>query len=228
LKRILVVESTRPVDGLSGSLFRRRECTLLVASSGAEALALAEKEMPELIIYDDNVGDFTSEDFVQALHSREGSDEVPVMVILDQGDEAREGPILRAGASAVVFHPPDEIEMNAKVCELLGISLRRHVRTFVKMKVDATLGASTHFATIGNISLGGVLIETEQRVRAGDIIKLSFFLPGDDEAITVISKVVREVPAAGEGRAYGCQFLDLSDVARTRIHEFVSAAEDDE
>jgi DNA-binding response OmpR family regulator len=227
MKRILVVEGSQPVEGLSSSLFKRRECTLLVASSGAEGLALAEVERPELVIYDARVGDFSAEDFVQALHSTEGGDELPVLVVLDETEREREGPILRAGASAVVFRPPDEIEMNAKVCELLGISLRRHVRTFVKMKVDATLGAATHFATIANISLGGVLIETDKRVRPGDIIKLSFFLPGDDDAITVITKVVREVPTGGEGRGYGCQFLDLTDSARTRIHEFVTATSED-
>jgi DNA-binding response OmpR family regulator len=227
MKKILVVESSRPVEGLSSSLFRRRECTLLVASSGAEALALAENERPDLVIYDDLIGDFSSEDFVQALHSSEVGDEVPVLIVLDEGEQAREGPLLRAGASAAVFRPPDEIDLNAKICELLGISLRRHLRTFVKMKVDATIGSSTHFATIANISLGGVLIETDRRIRRDEIIKLSFFLPGDDDAITVIAKVMREL-SGGDLPAFGCQFLDLADDARERIHAFVTDAEGEE
>jgi len=164
---------------------------------------------------------------VQALHSSDVGDEVPVLIVLDVGEEAREGPLLRAGASAAVFRPPDEIDLNAKICELLGISLRRHLRTFVKMKVDATIGSSTHFATIANISLGGVLIETDRKIRRDEIIKLSFFLPGDDDAITVIAKVVREL-STGDGTAFGCQFLDLADDARERIHHFVADAEGDD
>ena len=226
MKKILIVESNRPIEGLSSSLFRRRECVLEVASSGAEALALAEKSRPDLVVYDGLIQDFTPEEFVQALHTGGASDEPRVIVMLEEGEERREGPILRAGASAVLFRPIGEVDLNAKVCEVLGISLRRHLRTFVKMKVDTTVGASAAFATISNISLGGVLIESERPMRKGDIVKLSFFLPGDDDPIQAIARVVRVVPS-GESKAYGCQFLDLPESSKERIHEFVTAAEGD-
>jgi CheY-like chemotaxis protein len=228
MKKILVVESSRPVQGLSGALFRRRECVLEVASTAAEALAKAEADHPDLVIHDELVADMSVEDFVQALGTLEGAEEVPVLVVLDDGHEDREGPLLRAGAAAVVFRSTDEIALNSKVCELLGISLRRHLRTFVKMKVDATIGGAACFATIANISLGGALIETDRTMRRGDVIKLAFFLPGDDDAITVISKVIRDESGSGPLRAYGCQFLDLTESARHRIHAFVTDAEGDD
>lgn len=227
MKKILVVESNDPIEGLSSALFRRRECVLDVASSGAEALTSADKATPDLVLYDALVTDFSPEDFVQALHSSAGGEDTPVLVLLQQGEAAREKTILQAGANAVLFRPTRDVDLNAKVCELLGISLRRHVRTFVKMKVDATVGATTAFATISDISLGGVMIETDHPITVGEIIKLSFFLPNDDDAITVISKVVREVPKE-DGQGYGCQFMDLTDSSRKRIHDFVTAAEGDE
>ena len=227
MKKILIVESNRPIEGLSGSLFRRRECILEVASSGSEALGLAEKNRPDVVIYDGLVADFSPEEFVRALHSSQVTDDVRVVVMLHEGEEKREGPILRAGASAVLFQPTSEVDLNAKVCEVLGISLRRHLRTFVKMKVDTTVGATTHFATISNISLGGVLIETDKAIRKGEIIKLSFFLPGDDDPIQAIARIVRAL-TSGENKAYGCQFLDLSDSAKLRIHEFVTAGDGDD
>jgi DNA-binding response OmpR family regulator len=223
VKKVLVVEGARPIEGLSGSLFKRRECTLMVASSGAEALSLSETDHPDLVLYDAGMTDLSPDDFVQALHSADA--DTPVIVVIDPEQSSREGHMLRAGASAVVVRPVDEIALNSKVCELLGISLRRHLRTFVKMKVDATVGAQTLFATISNISLGGVLVDCDRPMTMGDIIKLSFFLPGDDVPITVISKIVRMVGSTGNH--YGCQFLDLSDSSRHRIHEFVTAAEGD-
>lgn len=224
MKRILLVESHQPVEGLSSSLFRRRECTLEVASSAAEALALVGASAPDLVLFDDLVDDRSAEELVQALLDAAAGADLPVLVLIGPEEAKREGPILRAGAAAVLTRPPDEVELNVKVCELLGISLRRHVRTFVKMKVDATVGGATHFATISNISLGGVLIESEKALKIGDIVKLSFFLPDDDDAITVIAKVVRK-----EGvHAHGCQFLDLADSARERILSFVTDQEGDE
>jgi CheY-like chemotaxis protein len=225
-KKILVVESNHPIEGLSGALFRRRECVLEVASSGAEGLAAAEKHAPDLVLLDGRIDDYPAEDFVQALHSSAAGESVPVIVILDPEEGLREQAVLKAGARSVVYRPADEIELNANVCEALGISLRRHVRTFVKMKVDATVDAGTHFATISNISLGGVLIQTDHPVQLGEIIKLSFFLPGDDDPIGAIAKVVRE--GRGAERGYGCAFLDLPDTSRQRILEFVTAAEGDE
>jgi CheY-like chemotaxis protein len=223
VKKILLVEGPHPIDGLSSALFRRRECVLLVASSGAEALTVAKADQPDLVMYDARLTDYSPEEFVKALHGKH--DEIPVIVIADIALVLRETAMLRSGASAVIFHPIDQIALNTKVCELVGISMRRHVRTFVKMKVDATIGAQTLFATISNVSLGGVLVDSERPMKIGDIIKLSFFLPGDDVPITVISKVVRSVGT--EGQSFGCQFLDISDSCRHRIHSFVTASDGD-
>lgn len=223
MKKILVVEGRRPIEGLSGALFRRRECVLEVASSAAEALASMENDPPALVLLDAEVDDFTAEELIEATAST-GHGGVSVIVVLPEDSALDEGRLLRCGASAVLRRPTDEIDLNVKVCEALGISLRRHLRTFVKLKVDATIGTKTHFATISNISLGGVQVETGETLSAGDFIKLQFFLPGDDEAITAIVRVVRQ---AGD-RGYGCQFLDLTDAARERIHEFVTEASGDE
>lgn len=223
MKKILLVEGPHPIDGLSSALFRRRECVLLVASSGSEALEVAAADHPDLVMYDARLPDFTPEDFVRTLQG--AHEDVPVIVVADIALVLRETAMLRSGASAVLYHPLDQVALNTKVCELVGISMRRHVRTFVKMKVDATIGARTLFATISNVSLGGVLVDSEQPMKIGDIIKLSFFLPGDDVPITVISKVVRTV--GSEEQSFGCQFLDLSDSCRHRIHEFVTAADGD-
>ncbi len=226
MKKILVVESSRPIEGLSGALFRRRECVLEVASSAAEAIARASDAAPNLILFDAFIDDFSVEDFVHAVQSVEGGDSLPVLVILEREREAEQTRILQVGASAVLLRPADEIELNVKVCELLGISLRRHLRTFVKMKVETTIGRTTRFATVANISLGGVALETDGKLPMGEIIKLQFFLPGDDEAISVIGKVVRDSTSEGP-RNYGCQFLDLTEEGRHRIHDFVTSTEGD-
>lgn len=224
MKKILLVEGTMPLEGLSGSLFRRRECVLEVASSAAEALESAEASRPDLVLHDDRVKDMPPADFVTALRSLSG-EPIPVIAFVARDDEDAASALERAGANAVVERPAEEIALNAKMCDLLDISLRRHLRTFVKIKVDATFGGATHFATISNISLGGVLVDSEKPIDMGQIIKLSFFLPGDDVPITVIGKVVRQ--ASPDRHAYGCEFLDLSDEQLQRVHEFVTAIEAD-
>ena len=228
MKKILVVESSQPIEGLSGALFRRRECVLEVASSAAEAIARASEAAPDLILFDAFIDDFSVEDFVQAVQSAEvGGEPLPVLIILEKEREDEGTRMLQAGASAVLMRPADEIELNVKVCELIGISLRRHLRTFVKLKVEATIGQTTRFATVSNISLGGAALETDGKLPLGEIVKLQFFLPGDDDAISVIGKVVRDAEDEGPS-SYGCQFLDLTEGDRHRIHDFVTSTEGDE
>lgn len=222
MKKILLVEGSMPLEGLSGSLFRRRECILEVASSAGEALEVSDSSRPDLVLYDARVKDMAADEFVGALRSLSG-DPIPVIAFVDPGDARREAQLKKMGADAVFPRPPDEIALNARMCELLDISLRRHLRTFVKIKVDATVGGSTHFATISNISLGGVLVDSDKPIPIGEVVKLSFFLPGDDVPITVIGQVRRQ--ANPERNSYGCEFMDLSDVQRQRIHEFVTAIE---
>ena len=227
MKKILVVESSNPIEGLSGALFRRRECVLEVASSAAEAIARSSESAPDLVLFDAFIDDFSVEDFVQAVQSTEAGEPLPVLIVLEKEREEEQVRMLQAGASAVLLRPADEIDLNVKVCELLGISLRRHLRTFVKLKVEATIGQTTRFATVSNISLGGAAVETDEKLPMGEIVKLQFFLPGDDEAISVIGKVVRDAASQGPS-SYGCQFLDLTDESRHRIHDFVTSTEGDD
>ncbi len=224
MKKILLVEGPMPLEGLSGSLFRRRECVLEVASSAAEGLEVAEGSHPDLVLYDGRVSDMSPEEFALALRSLDGP-RCPVIAFVGDGEDARIAALAKSGVDAVFPRPADEIAVNAAMCELLGISLRRHLRTFVKIKVDATYGGTTHFATISNISLGGVLVDSDKPIAMGEVVKLSFFLPGDDVPITVIGKVVRQ--EKDSKHSYGCQFLDLTETQLQRIHEFVTAAEGD-
>ena len=213
-----------PLGGLSGSLFRRRECVLDVASTAAEGLEVAEGTHADLVLYDCRVSDMTPEEFAVALHSLD-CPRLPIIAFIGDDEDERRGPLAKAGVDVVFRRPADEIAVNAAICELLGISLRRHLRTFVKIKVDATYSGATHFATISNISLGGLLVDSDKSIALGEVIKLSFFLPGDDVPIAVIGKVVREV--SDDKHSYGCQFLDLTETQLHRIHEFVTAAEGD-
>jgi len=221
MKTILLVEGPIPVRELSGSLFRRRECVLDVASSGSEALDRVRERAPDLVLYDSRVPDLDPASFVESLADEHGS--VPVIALLEEHEAERDIKVLEAGASAVLVRPIDEIDLNATIRDVLGIQLRRHLRMFVKIRVDATVGESTHFATIRDLSLSGVRIESERPVRIGDVVKLAFFLPNDDVPVMALCRVVRE--AGGEPPCHGCEFVGLSVDERQRIHDFLNTVE---
>ena len=69
---------------------------------------------------------------------------------------------------------------------------------------------------LGDLSLGGAFIESEQIYTVGAVLNLRFKMPGQHNFVTCTS-IVRNVRFGG----FGVQFLDLSSESRWQIQEFI-------
>jgi uncharacterized protein (TIGR02266 family) len=73
-----------------------------------------------------------------------------------------------------------------------------------------------------NINEGGLFIETEAPVEMDARVQLQFSLPGSDEPIKAVGRVVHVGPAGRGGPAgIGIEFEELDARARERIDELV-------
>jgi len=80
-------------------------------------------------------------------------------------------------------------------------------------------------ATVRNISAGGLLLETDFRMKQGTAVELQIALR-KTESMTVLAKAVHVVrPARGAGkdapRLYGCEFTEIGQPQRKAIIEYV-------
>lgn len=100
------------------------------ARTGTEALKMARKFQPDLIIASTDLSDFDSSAFVQAVHNCEMIETLPVILILAQDTPEARIKALEAGASEVLSKPVDELLLLARLRSLLR---QRHIDHDLKL-----------------------------------------------------------------------------------------------
>ena len=125
------------------------------ARTGAEALKMAKKFQPDLIIASTELSDFDSTAFVQAIHNCDMIEAMPVILILAQDTPEARINALKAGASEVMSKPVDETLLLARLRSLLR---QRHIDHDLKVHsgTASALGfaeAQQSFARPGRVAV---------------------------------------------------------------------------
>lgn len=187
-----------------------------VAATAAEGQAAARRLRPEIVL--------VSRDLAGAIGLVKGLRDDPAtrrtsVVGLARGDFATsELALLEAGANAILRLPPDA-DWDERLLRLMQVPVRRDVRAAVTLEVDLGLGASgTAFAALAlNLSLSGLLIETNESLSVGDDLTFAFGLPDNGGEVRGGARVVRH----GSAGQYGLQFDTVKGDGRVKIKHFV-------
>ncbi|MEM7244067.1 MAG: PilZ domain-containing protein [Acidobacteriota bacterium] len=222
MKKILVVEGHRPIEGLSGSLFRRRECVLGVASSYREALDVDAADRVDAFLVDSDLPGSTAEEFMEKLVEQGGTG--AVLVVVDRDADERAAELLSAGAADIVRRPTCTTELTAKICQHLGVGLRQHERSLIELDATGTVGDTDFPVRIVDMSMGGVRFESTRRLTENEILRLKLALPGSNEDIIALGKIVRSESASGTW-SHGLQFMDLPSWHVPAMEEFLTQVE---
>jgi c-di-GMP-binding flagellar brake protein YcgR len=109
-----------------------------------------------------------------------------------------------------------------QVRQLLDISSRASYRVLVSVTVEGSLKDGKFFGRSENISVTGMLLETDKILEKGARLKCSFFLPDAPQLITT-AEIVREIKQAAnaKSRKYGMRFLSLSPEATASVRKFI-------
>lgn len=100
------------------------------ARSGAEALKMAARHKPDLVLASTDLSDFDSNAFVRAIRACDADDTLPVILILSRDTPEARIEALKAGASEVLSKPVDETLLLARLRSLLR---QRHMDNDLKM-----------------------------------------------------------------------------------------------
>jgi uncharacterized protein (TIGR02266 family) len=108
--------------------------------------------------------------------------------------------------------------------EAFGAERRRSIRTDLIVRVDYATIDEMFSEFTRDINEGGLFIETEKPRPVGTEVTMHFNLPGSDEMLVTVGRVVRH--AAGDGDALagmGIEFDELSADDRKKIDEIIRA-----
>jgi c-di-GMP-binding flagellar brake protein YcgR len=124
------------------------------------------------------------------------------------------------GANAYLKKPFHSDHLTEKVTALLSIPRRQSYRVLLKASVNGAQENDFFYCSSRDISVAGIMIETERIVNKGDMLSLLFVLPGHGQ-ISAEGEVMR-IDNRGTVPGYGIRFLHLSHTNREAIKAFIA------
>jgi uncharacterized protein (TIGR02266 family) len=229
-KRILVVDDVKLFRDLVHVVLGGTGYEIVPAGSGAEALELARREPPDLVLLDLYMPGMDGEATCRAIRSDPALADVPVIMVTSGGEPREVARCVGAGCDDYVLKPIRRGPLVRKITGLVDERAFERVRVPVDVPVDfAERGVEAARAGRAvNISAGGLFVETTAPLDRGADLAVSFELPMP-EAAGALSAVGRVAWVNGPGElrkrdfgpGMGIAFRELSDTGRSAITRFV-------
>lgn len=231
-RKILVVDDAAMFRELE-SLFLARSGRVLTAADGAEALEIAQRERPDVIVTDLSMPGMQGDELCRRVKGDSDLERIPVIVVTghEGGDEHERA--VRAGADDVVDKPVNRVSLIQAVNHFLRLAERGLVRVPLETDVRIALSAQEAWGWSRNVSRGGIFLEVPEAIPEPETeMQLEFRLPEVPAALAPTAKVVWRRHGDGSMPAgMGLQFLKLDrDAARSLddfVYEHASAETDD-
>ncbi len=220
MNKIFVAEALRAFIEEQKSLLNRNDVRLFSARTAEDVLKLHRTERMDLIIADLDMPDMGGDELCARIRADAKLGTV-YFILICSGRKAALEKAERCGANSFITRPFNLPEIADRVGRLLDIPRRRDTRALVKVSVQGQFRAEPFFCISCDVSVSGILIETDKTLAKGDMMNCSFFL-ANTERVHVKGEVMRVV--RGEKSAYSCgvRFIEHSADAKSRIAKFVA------
>lgn len=199
----------------------REDFRLITAQSGAEALQLQKEHLFDLIMSDLHLHDMGGDTLCSTLRNEEIVQN-PAIILICYDKATEHDRVARSGADAKIIRPVQPEQIIDTVGSLLDMQIGRTKRAMFTVKVVSKKGAVEFYCLSLDISITGILLETEYHLDIGDRIVCQFTLPGACQIATE-GNVVRSIKAQEKVYKYGIQFVGLSRSSHKEIESFVAS-----
>lgn len=219
--RILVVDDLAIFRELE-TRFLAGAGQILTAETGAEALAVARRERPEVVVADFALPDIEGDALCKELKGDPALASTAVILVTRGLDAESRARAVRAGADDVLVKPIERLPLIEAVSRFLRVPVARSLaRVPIATPVRIRRGDREYPGRVRTLSRGGVFVETECDAPPGTELDLEFRLPDTGFDVSTTARVVwlRDGDVA-EGM--GLQFLRMDGATSRRIGEYVS------
>jgi len=120
MARILVAEDERDIRELIGFTLRHHGHEVLTASNGEDALAMALRDLPDLVLLDIRMPRLTGYDVCRRLRAELTTQHIPIAFLSAKGQEAEIQAGMDAGATDYILKPFAPDQLANRVALLLG------------------------------------------------------------------------------------------------------------
>jgi len=220
MKKILIASSSKPFLTRNSNLLTRGDFQIITTHRGNDALRLHRESSFDLIISDMHLEDMKGDELCAGIRGN-GTGVAFILICNDRPDEHARAD--NSGADAKIIRPIQPEQIIDTVSSLLDVQLRRTKRVMFKVLVLSSKGEVRFHCESLDISITGIMLESEYRLVLGDRIICQFTLPGGGQ-ITSEGDVVRTVRTGDGFYRYGVQFVGLPLASRREIERYVASA----
>ncbi len=120
MKKILIAEDERDIRDLIAFTLRFAGYEVLTANNGEEAVAMTQKELPDLVLTDVRMPKMTGYEACKQIKADPLTQHIPVVFLSAKGQEAEAQSGLAAGADEYLLKPFAPDQLTRKVAEILS------------------------------------------------------------------------------------------------------------
>jgi len=220
-RRLLVVDDS-PIFLELESTFLSRIGRVTTARAAEEALEIAQRERPDVVIADLHMPKIPGDVLCRDLKSDPDLARTPVILVTGHNHAEDHERAVRAGADDVVHKPINRLQLIQAVNRFLKLAVRGLVRVSLDADVCVDQEGQQVWGRARNVSRGGMFIESEITPDPSTELELDFKLPDSNRPISPTAQVVWRRPArSGASSGIGVRFLKLDPEASRRIDDFV-------
>jgi len=213
---ILLVDDSGLFRGAAEEVLKRTGCATLTASSGTEALDIARRERPQMIVVKAGITPMTGFDLCRVLKADPEFAKTPIVLVgLPGSEEAAR----RAGADETLALPLDPEAFFGAVRRFLQIVPREEARSAVEWSVTFWRDGVQHSGTIRDLSRGGFFVRTPVRQPIGARLDVSFDVPVERGVRTIVAEAIVVRLGRENDAGLGCRFFQLSAASRQNLEE---------
>jgi len=218
MKKIIIDRSLlHDLEG-SSTIFKRSGITFIPALSTEEILNLHSVKRADLIIIDATLPLMGGIKLCSLIRS--DAELKFVSIILACGEtEISPSECRKAGANVVIRKPVDPGELLWKAAELLVVPQRKDMRALLRVSIKGLEGNTPFFAQSQNISISGMLLETDHVLKLGERMTCAFNIGHSEITMSCMVKRVEETMSVRH--RYGVKFMDCDTKSLVIIEHFV-------
>ena len=220
---VLIADDLKFFLEIEKSYLQRGGFEVLTATSGEEAVDIAQKRQPNLVLLDLEMPKMDGVAACAAMRKVAVLQATPIIIMSATGTPQNRERCLKAGCTEFVIKPEKPDELLGIVARILSIKKREAKRITVVFNVTGMHASRQVIGQAKDLGEKGLLLETSTAISVGSVLELEFYLPGTRSQVKVKAKVVRAGKTPEGAPQAGIEFIDLSQADQEAILDYVTS-----
>lgn len=215
MQKILLVDDVKLLLEIQKKFLASSNINIFTAGDGSEALEVARRERPDLIVLDKYMPKMDGIACCTAIKSDPVLKSIPVILVSNSANQSDIEEYACIGCNDYLSKPIDGKLFLNTIKKYLPAIERRGPRVTCRVEVRLLYKGAVHQVMSEDISLGGMYVITGFPLSRGDELQLSFVLPGSDTMTEARGRVAWSGRGSLSGRAgvtpgAGIEFIEIT------------------